>query len=228
MSSLTEAQELEAWDNYTRGTGVKHRALPHSHRRPSDHSLRRVLMMFGVIAIAATGLNASAVTRDTSPRVVREAVPQRHAEVFMTAPPIEDTNPGALDPERGSQRAGRDTDKRVPPQVPAIEKVISWTLAQQGKRYVFGSAGPNSFDCSGLVMQAFAKVGIQLPHYTGTMVGYGKKVSKTDLRRGDILFPTAGHVVLYLGNGMQVGASSSKGKVVVQKVYGFYAARRLV
>jgi cell wall-associated NlpC family hydrolase len=77
-------------------------------------------------------------------------------------------------------------------------------------------------------MQAFAKIGIKLPHYTGTMMKYGKKVSRGELKRGDILFPTSGHVVIYLGNGMQVAASSGKGRVVTQKVTGFYTARRLV
>jgi cell wall-associated NlpC family hydrolase len=46
--------------------------------------------------------------------------------------------------------------------------------------------------------------------------------------RGDIIFPTSGHVAIYLGNGMMVAASSGAGKVRVQKVYSFYAARRLL
>jgi cell wall-associated NlpC family hydrolase len=101
-------------------------------------------------------------------------------------------------------------------------------MAQQGKKYVWGAAGPRAFDCSGLVMQAFAQVGIKLPHYTGTMIKYGTKVARKDLKRGDILFPTSGHVVIYLGNGMQLAASSGKGMVTIQKIYGFYAARRLL
>lgn len=109
-----------------------------------------------------------------------------------------------------------------------LETVINFALAQQGKRYVFGSAGPSTYDCSGLVLAAFHQIGIDLYHYTGVMLTKGKPVSQSELQRGDIIFPSYSHVAIYLGNGMQVAASSGKGRVVVQPVYGFYAARRLV
>lgn len=109
-----------------------------------------------------------------------------------------------------------------------IETVIGYALAQQGDRYVFGTAGPNTFDCSGLVLAAFHQVGIELYHYTGVMLTKGTPVSRDEMQRGDIVFPSSGHVAIYLGNGMMIAASSGQGKVVVQKVYAFYAARRLV
>jgi len=106
--------------------------------------------------------------------------------------------------------------------------LMSAIQSHLGSPYHYAGTGPDSFDCSGLVMQAFAQVGIKLPHYTGTMIKFGKKVSRSELQRGDILFPSSGHVVIYLGNGKQVAASSGKGKVVIQNVSSFYAARRLV
>lgn len=109
-----------------------------------------------------------------------------------------------------------------------IEMVIKFALAQQGKRYVFGAAGPSVYDCSGLVLAAFHQIGIELYHYTGVMLGKGTAVGQGALQRGDIIFPSYSHVAIYLGSGMQVAASSGQGKVIVQKVYAFYAARRLL
>lgn len=109
-----------------------------------------------------------------------------------------------------------------------INKVISFAKAQQGDKYKWGAAGPNRWDCSGLIMKSFAKAGKKLPHQTGGIQKKGKKVSKKNLKRGDIVFPQKGHVGIYLGGGKMVHASSGKGKVVVAKVYGFYTARRVI
>lgn len=110
-----------------------------------------------------------------------------------------------------------------------IERVISYALAQRGDRYVWGASGPNRWDCSGLVSVAFKKgAGKSLPHFTGGIQKKGIKVSKKNLKRGDIVFPQRGHVGIYLGNGKMVHASSGKGRVVVATVYGFYTARRVL
>lgn len=119
--------------------------------------------------------------------------------------------------------------KPVVPQAPVtnkVEKVISYAMAQLGKRYVWAAAGPNAFDCSGLVLMAFKQVGIALPHYTGTMINKGKAVSRSNMVRGDIIFPERGHVGIYLGNGKYIAAESNG--VVTAKVTVFYAARRLL
>lgn len=110
-----------------------------------------------------------------------------------------------------------------------IEKVIKYAMAQRGDRYRWGATGPSRWDCSGLVMVAFKKgAGKKLPHFTGGMQKKGTKVSKKNLKRGDLIFPQRGHVGIYLGNGKMIHASSGKGKVVVAKVYGFYTARRVI
>jgi cell wall-associated NlpC family hydrolase len=78
-------------------------------------------------------------------------------------------------------------------------------------------------------MVAFKKgANRSLPHYTGGIQKRGVKVSKKNLKRGDIIFPQKGHVGIYLGNGLMVHASSGHGKVIVAKPYGFYTARRVL
>ncbi|MFC1412473.1 NlpC/P60 family protein [Streptacidiphilus sp. N1-12] len=73
--------------------------------------------------------------------------------------------------------------------------------------YVSGGAGPNVFDCSGLVMWAYGKAGVSLPHYSYSDEHVGTGVSYSDLKVGDIIVNMGGdHVGLYAGNGMLLSA----------------------
>ena len=94
-------------------------------------------------------------------------------------------------------------------------------LTQRGKPYVWGAAGPDSYDCSGLVMWAFAQEGIELPHYTGDQWNSGMHVSRANLEPGDLVFFFAdiSHVGIYIGNGLMVDAPSTGQVVQVQPVF---------
>lgn len=79
----------------------------------------------------------------------------------------------------------------APAAVPsAVQQVIDFALAQKGKPYKFNTAGPDTFDCSGLTMAAFAVVGISLPHYSGAQAGFGDAIDWTDadIQAGDLIF----------------------------------------
>lgn len=106
--------------------------------------------------------------------------------------------------------------------------IINFALAQVGKPYVFGADGPGSYDCSGLVKAAFARVGIHLPHQTGQLVHRGRRVSRAALQPGDLVFPDSGHVGIYLGRGKMVHASNPRTDIKVSTVYAFWTARRLL
>jgi cell wall-associated NlpC family hydrolase len=107
-------------------------------------------------------------------------------------------------------------------------KVVAYANAQIGKRYVFGTAGPNTFDCSGLVVAAYRQIGISLPHQTTPLAQRGRAVSRADLRPGDLVFPSSGHVGIYVGGGMIVHASNPKTGVKKSGIYAFWTARRIV
>ena len=94
-------------------------------------------------------------------------------------------------------------------------------LSQRGKPYVWGAAGPDSYDCSGLVVWAFAQEGISLPHYTGSLWNSGMHVSRDQLEPGDLVFFFAdiSHVGIYIGNGLMVDAPSAGQDVQVQAVF---------
>ncbi len=94
-------------------------------------------------------------------------------------------------------------------------------LTQRGKPYVWGAAGPDAYDCSGLVVWAFAQEGISLPHYTGSLWNSGMHVSRDQLEPGDLVFFFAdiSHVGIYIGNGLMVDAPSAGQDVQVLAVF---------
>jgi peptidoglycan DL-endopeptidase CwlO len=94
-------------------------------------------------------------------------------------------------------------------------------LTRRGDPYIWGAAGPGEFDCSGLVVWAFAQEGISLPHYTGSLWNSGMHVSRSNLEPGDLVFffTDLSHVGIYLGNGLMVDAPSTGQVVQVQAVY---------
>jgi cell wall-associated NlpC family hydrolase len=99
-------------------------------------------------------------------------------------------------------------------------QALRWALSKRGDPYVWGAAGPSSFDCSGLVLWAYAKVGISLPHFTGDQWNLGVHVGRNQLQPGDLVFfyPDIGHVGLYIGNGLMVDAPDFGEDVQVQPV----------
>ncbi|WP_187975704.1 DIP1281 family NlpC/P60 protein [Corynebacterium poyangense] len=123
-----------------------------------------------------------------------------------------------------------------------IETVINRAMSQLGVPYAWGggtATGPSQgirdggvadsygdynkigFDCSGLVLYAYAGIGIALPHYTGYQYQYGTKVNINEIQRGDLLFwgPNAEyHVAIYLGNGQMIEAPQSGSVVQVSSV----------
>ncbi|WP_066366331.1 C40 family peptidase [Herbidospora mongoliensis] len=83
-----------------------------------------------------------------------------------------------------------------------------WALTQLGKPYVWAADGPSSFDCSGLTMRAWERVGVPLDHWTGTQWTAGPHVENDDLRPGDLVFfgTPIHHVGLFIGRGLMVHA----------------------
>jgi cell wall-associated NlpC family hydrolase len=98
-----------------------------------------------------------------------------------------------------------------PPPPPASSKAaiaIAYARAQLGKPYVFGAAGPDAFDCSGLTMMAWRAAGVSMAHYSGSQAAAFPKVSWDQLQPGDILvfYSDYHHVGLYIGGGQMIQA----------------------
>lgn len=110
----------------------------------------------------------------------------------------------------------------TPPTGDSVEAIaLRYALTKRGDPYVWGAAGPSAFDCSGLVVWAYAQEGISLPHYTGSLWNDGMHVSRADLEPGDLVFffPDISHVGIYIGDGLMVDAPSTGQLVQVQSVF---------
>lgn len=105
----------------------------------------------------------------------------------------------------------------------AQKKIVNFALAQVGKAYVWGAAGPNAFDCSGFTLSAYKAAGLSLPHYSRSQAALGKAVAKSDLQPGDLIFwySPISHVSLYIGNGQMVHARNTRVGVVQQSVQSY-------
>ena len=100
-----------------------------------------------------------------------------------------------------------DATQAAPPASAAAAQAVQYALGEQGVPYVWGGASPSGFDCSGLVMWAYAQVGISLPHYTGSLWNVGTHVSVDQLEPGDLVFfHGESHVGMYIGGGQFVQA----------------------
>src|SRR5437764_4736285 len=110
------------------------------------------------------------------------------------------------------------------------DDVIRFALAQVGKPYKWGSTGPDTFDCSGLIYAAFRAAGKPFPFRvtTGTLRVMGSSISRAGLQPGDLVFPDAGHVQIYLGGGKVVEAPHTGSRVRVVPMWGFAYGRRIV
>jgi cell wall-associated NlpC family hydrolase len=108
-------------------------------------------------------------------------------------------------------------------------RAVQYALSQVGDRYVAAAAGPNSFDCSGLTMQAWRQAGISLPHYSRSQFSVTRRVPLSQAQPGDLVFyfgSGAHHVGMYIGNGKMVHAANPRTGVVVTSVLGpWYSSR---
>ncbi len=111
--------------------------------------------------------------------------------------------------------------------------LVETALGYRGVRYRYGGITTRGLDCSGLVFRVLQNHGIKAPHNSRALYKLGKAIARGNLRSGDLVFfHTRGrgisHVGMYIGNGKFVHASSSKGRVRVDRLDDGYYARRYV
>ena len=104
-----------------------------------------------------------------------------------------------------------DFDPRLVPRgTPAGLIAVQAALTRIGDPYVWGATGPNSFDCSGLMVWAFKQAGKTIPRSSEAQMGGGTAVDRNDLKPGDLIiyYPDAHHVGMYVGDGYVIHAST--------------------
>jgi len=117
-------------------------------------------------------------------------------------------------------QTGHYPDISIPTANTVGVQALQAAITREGDPYVWGAAGPGAFDCSGLVVWAYAQEGIALPHFTGDLWNSGVHVTRADLEPGDLVFFFAdiSHVGIYIGNGMMIDAPDFGQTVQVQPI----------
>ncbi len=121
------------------------------------------------------------------------------------------------------------------------EQIVAYAMQFEGCSYVYGAAGPNSFDCSGLTKYVYNHFGYTLNRSANDQYNNGTTISKSELQPGDLVLFKSGssskratHVGIYIGDGEFIHASTSKVGVVVSDLNSSYytkvfvGARRII
>lgn len=167
-------------------------------------------------SVTATKLLVEARSKQAALKVQHEAVQKEHDKyqvlldrltAAQRAAYLARLNPVAT--KQQTQKAAVTVPVKAPSNGAAI--AVQFALAQVGKPYVFAAAGPDSFDCSGLTLAAWARAGVALPHFAASQYNYGTHVSRDQLAPGDLVFfySPIGHDGMYIGNGLIVHAPTS-------------------
>jgi peptidoglycan DL-endopeptidase CwlO len=102
------------------------------------------------------------------------------------------------------------------------QRAVAAAMSKLGHRYVFGAAGANTFDCSGLVEWAYGQAGVGTAHYTGTLWNSYRHVPQSQLKPGDLVFfyRDHHHVGIYIGNGLMINAPHTGDVVKIASISG--------
>lgn len=115
----------------------------------------------------------------------------------------------------------RTEDAPAAPMVAAgrYTPVLAFLHAQLGKPYVWGTTGPRSYDCSGLLVAAWKRIGVTLPHQSGAIGRLGRAIPRGQWIPGTVLV-YSGHVAVFVGSGRMIHAANPRKGVLLAAVYG--------
>ncbi|GAA0941009.1 hypothetical protein Vau01_009140 [Virgisporangium aurantiacum] len=122
----------------------------------------------------------------------------------------------------GSSQTSTGTSSNYQPPPPNSGKgaiAVAFARAQVGKMYLYGAAGPDRYDCSGLTQAAWSRAGVGLPHNASQQYQRTRHISRGDLQPGDLVYYNGfGHVGLYIGNNQIVHASRAGQPVAIRAI----------
>jgi cell wall-associated NlpC family hydrolase len=160
------------------------------------------------------------------------ALEQESANAAQTPSPSIGGSAGAAGGGGGAapDAGGTPTVPAPPPSSSVGSSAAGIAMSQLGVPYQWGGASPSGFDCSGLIMWAYAQVGVSLPHNAAAQFGVGAPVDRSSLQPGDLVFfHGLGHAGIYIGGGQYVHAPQTGDVVKVSSVdRGDYVGARRV
>jgi cell wall-associated NlpC family hydrolase len=166
-----------------------------------------------IAAQEAAARRAEAAERARAEKEAREEAKKNHGK---KPPKHKPSSPGRNDNNGGGNSSGGNA-----------RDAINFALRQLGDMYLWGATGPSRWDCSGLVMGAWERAGVQLPHYSAAQYEQIQHINENELRPGDLIFwatdpndpATIHHVAMYIGNGQMVHAPRTGKPVQISSVY---------
>ena len=155
---------------------------------------------------------------------------ERQARLAAQARAAAKNHQPAPEPAPSSGSSGGSSTPSAPAPPPSSHSsVVSIALQYLGVPYVWGGASPSGFDCSGLTMYAYAKVGVYLPHNAAMQYGMGTPVSRSQLAPGDLVFFNGlSHVGMYIGGGRFVHAPHTGDVVKISSLSEYWYAATYV
>ncbi|MFF8940975.1 NlpC/P60 family protein [Streptomyces sp. NPDC014864] len=220
---------------FTERAGVRQTAAVNRVRR----RLREIEQLRGAAHVQLTSLRS----RQTELRRQKRTVSGKLAEARRLLTRLSPEQRAALGEGGygGTERTSRAaTGGRGAPAAPGAvaapnsraAAAVAYARQKLGSPYVWGATGPDSFDCSGLVQAAYRSAGISLPRTTYAQIGAGRRVSRSALLPGDLVFFYSGisHVGLYIGDGLMIHAPNPSAPVRVAPIdqMPFAGATRVV
>ncbi len=185
------------------------------------------MILLGVV------LSGCSPKRVTSTGVVVATAETKSEPASQTTPtPSRTTTEATLPDPKPFSRSGKDVPATTKPRSTALgPQAVTLAKAQLGKPYQWGAAGPNKFDCSGLVQYVYLNLGVALPRVSGQQAGAGVHVDRKDLQPGDLVFfklsgTRIDHVGIYVGKGRFIHAPSKHNPVRVDSLNNSWWRRK--
>ncbi|MEU1347435.1 NlpC/P60 family protein [Streptomyces sp. NPDC005776] len=197
-------------DQYLRRASYVERA---GERRATEvRTVRRQVADVAQVRAEAAGRLTELATRRAALKKHKATVRTKLSEARELLARLSPADRAAFDASEGG-RDGAHADRGAPRgsvQAPNARAAaaVAFAYTALGKPYVWGATGPSSFDCSGLTQAAYRSAGVSLPRTTYTQIEAGRRVPRSELAPGDLVFFYSGisHVGLYIGNGQMIHA----------------------
>lgn len=170
--------------------------------------------------ISVTEKTSSNSNKPKKTTTTKKAVTTKKETTTAPKTTTKKTTTNAPDPSPAPPPSTSDYDSK-------INILMSTAKSMVGGAYVWGGTSPNATDCSGLTMQCYAKIGINLPHLASAQANYGTSVSYSNMKKGDLIFfggssySSIYHVAIYIGDGMMIHAENSNTGIVISYVSSF-------
>jgi cell wall-associated NlpC family hydrolase len=233
----------------TGGGQERYRLAVHAHREVLQSTAQTDAAATAVIAAArddharareqtenvVAEARADAAVAPDSPLAQREAMRRRAARLRAQQAHVLSARQRALRHRAALQglryRSGRrrghwPAGLRLPSSNSRAGRAVRAAVSRLGRPYVWGATGPDQFDCSGLTQWAYAQAGIHLDRTTYQQIYDGIPVPRSHIRPGDLVFPSAGHVQMAVGNNLVIEAPHTGAAVRISPLGAHVAIRR--